>query len=177
MDTSQLAKMIAGEAISPYQSEYFNRANARYICTLENFLSGTSRSGAPNIIFEFSVLHSDGDGANRKGVDTKIIYSTESWNLKKIKTHLMHILQVGVEVMNDPEQGALLVGQALEPREDRDGKSVLSGTPVLVTTTLDNTEARRKEGKSDYVVYRIDKITEDQYSTEWKLYEANQTPF
>ena len=89
----------------------------------------------------------------------------------------MHILQVDVEVMNDPEQGALLVGQALEPREDRDGKSVLSGTPILVTTTLDNTEARRNEGKSDFVVYRIEKITEDRYPTEWKLYEANQTPF
>lgn len=173
MDTNALAKLMAGEAISQYTSEYFKRLNARYLCVLENFLHGSNRNGQPNIIFEFRVIEAmplSGfenrsertphyssllENANAKGASTKIIYGTESWNLKKCKNHLRDILGVSAEVLNDPEKGAQLIAEALEPRAEKDGKSILAGKVVLVTTTLENTEARRREGKDDFVTYSI----------------------
>lgn len=173
MDTNALAKLMAGEAISQYSSEYFKRVNARYLCVLENFLHGSNRNGQPNIIFEFHVCEAmpiNGyenksergqsymdllASANRRGSATKIIYGTESWNLKKCKNHLRDILGVSAEVLNDPEKGAQLIAEALEPRAENDGKSILAGKVVLVTTTLENTEARRREGKDDFVTYSI----------------------
>lgn len=163
MDTNQLARLIAGEAVSTYQSEYFNRVNATYNCVLDNFLSGTNRTGNPNIIFEFSVVSNDGAaGANMPGVSTKIIYSTENWNLKKVKIHLCEILGVPKSDWNDQDKMTQIVGEALEPRAEKDGKSILSGMNVVVTTTLKNDAAREAEGKPPYVVYRITGAVQDE---------------
>ena len=122
MDTNALAKLMAGEAISEYSSEYFKRVNARYLCVLDNFLHGTNRNGQPNIIFEFTVAEpmpvsgfqpreDRGENylnflrsANARGASTKIIYGTESWNLKKCKNHLRDILGVSADVLNDPKK-------------------------------------------------------------------------
>ena len=155
MNIDDLAKLMAGREASPYQSDYFSRVDATYECYLENFTLGQNRRLEDKIVFEFAVAGNCGaTGANPKGSSTKIIYSVQEYDIDKAKRHLAGILHVPLSDLQ-AETGEKLIREALEPREETDGKSILSGTPVTVTVTMQNTAQREAEGKPSFQRYSM----------------------
>ena len=184
MDSTELAKMIAGTAISQYDSEYFATIDATYLCTLENLVHQTIKAGPSvgesRIVLEFNVnsifTTSDDSRCNRPGADTKIIFNLKSWNLKKFKTHLKNLLNTTADKL-EGESGAKLISEALEPRAENDGKSVLSGTRCVVRVGLENDQKRIDEGKGPYKVFTITRLDQADEVMQGAWAEGEKVPF
>lgn len=159
MNFNDLAKLIAQQQISGYQTEYFNAVEASYQCVVENVTMTQNRKLENKVVFELKVIENDGtEGANLPGADCKIIYDLQPWNLEKVKLHLQGMLGVEFSAMEQDVQEQLLV-EALEERPEKDGKSALSGMKVRVNSYLRNTDARIAEGKGAFVNFKIVRLT------------------
>jgi len=155
MDVQDLAKLIAQQQITGFNTEYFNKVDAVYNCVIENIVMTQNRKYENKVVFELKVVENDGtDGANHPGSDCKIIYSLDPWNIEKIKLHLQGLLHVEFGSMEETVQEQLIV-EALEPVEENDGKSALSGIRARVATSVRQTDARAAEGKNPFLNIHI----------------------
>jgi hypothetical protein len=158
MDYKDLAKLLAEQKISGYSTEYFNKVDAVYECVVDNVLMTQNKKFENKVVFEVKVDSNDGsEGANLPGADCKIIYSLDPWNLEKVKMHLQGMLSVEFGSLEDDVQEQLLV-EALEPCEEKDGKSALSGLRIRLVSSLRNTESRIAEGKGSFVNFKITRL-------------------
>lgn len=159
MEARDLAKLLAAKESPVYETEYFNRCDAEYLCSVENVLITQNKSFENRFVFEFEVLsNGDSASANRVGSNTKVIYSLQPWDLDKIKKHLQGMLGVSFSTMSTEEQEQLIF-EAIEPRQEKDGKSVLSGLHVRVTTTMTQSAKRAQEGKDPFVKVTIQRAS------------------
>ena len=157
MDIKDLAKLLADQEVTGYSTVYFNRVSASYQAVIENVVMAQNRKFEHRVVWEFSIIENDGtEGANDAGDETKIILSLEPWDLEKTKRHLQGILGVNFSTM-EKDQQEQLIAESLEPREDKDGKSVLSGIPVMVKTRMVTSPKREAEGKEPYLDFTITK--------------------
>jgi hypothetical protein len=156
MDLKDLAKLIAAQEPSAYTTAYFNRVDATYQCVIENVvMTENKRSFQKRIAWEFRVIENDGtEGATLAGTDTKVIYTMEDFQLQHVQNHIASLLGVDMRTLEADEREQLIL-EALEPREDKDGKSIFSGMSVRVRTTMKTSEKRIADGKDPYVLYTI----------------------